>query len=441
MAKLRKSLFSETAHQILIDLSRAKTASRQTVLRANIILLAFAKLNNSQIAQQLNVERHCVGKWRRRWQSSVDALLAIEMNEPHAALRRAIEDTLQDAHRSGRPAEFTDEQVAKVVAMASRSPRDFDRPVDDWTGRELATEAKRQEIVESISPSRVNHFLRLVDLKPQHRKGWCFTTEKDKELFDQQVKEVCQTYLEAADLSRRCGTHTVCVDEMTSLQANERRAPTKLPMPGQIGKTECQYTRHGTLSLTGSWDVVVGQMMTTTIDKTRNAEDFAAHIMATISSDPDGEWIFVMDNLNTHYGEPIVRAIAKQLGIDESTLGDKKKRKGILGSVASRKAFLTDPSHRIRFVFIPKHSSWLNQIEMMFGVISRRVMRHGDFTSLQDLEEKLARFVEYFNRTFAKPVNWKHDGVSKQFQHRPRPKTWREKTQTSRSEQVLALVA
>jgi len=129
------------------------------------MLLAFAKLNNSQIAQQLNVERHCVGKWRRRWQGSVDALLAIEMNEPQAALRRAVEDTLRDAHRSGRPTEFTDEQVAKVVAMASRSPRDFDRPVDDWTGRELAAEAKRQEIVESISPSRVNHFLRLVDLK------------------------------------------------------------------------------------------------------------------------------------------------------------------------------------------------------------------------------------------------------------------------------------
>lgn len=363
------------------------------------------------------------------------------MNESHAALRRAVHDTLCDAHRSGRPTEFTDEQVAQVVSMASRSPREFDRPVNDWTGRELAAEAKRQKIVESISPSRVNHFLRLVDLKPQHRKGWCFTTEQDKELFEQQVKEVCRTYLEAADAFLRCGTHTICVDEMTSLQANERRAPTKLPTPGQVGKAECQYTRHGTLSLTGSWDVVAGQMTTTAIAKTRNAEDFAAHIMATISSDPDGEWIFVMDNLNTHYGEPIVRAIAKQLGIEESTLGDKEKRTGILGSVASRKAFLTDPSHRIRFVFIPKHSSWLNQIEMIFGVISRRVMRNGDFTSVQDLEDKLRRFVEYYNRTFAKPVNWKHDGVGKQVYRHPRPKTWRENRKISRSEQILALVA
>jgi transposase len=406
-----------------------------------MILLGFDKLDNSQIAEKLAIGRHCVGKWRRRWQCSFDALLAIELNESRSALRRAVEDILSDAHRSGRPRQFSDEQVAQLVSMATRSPRDYDRPVDDWTGRELAEEAKRQKIVEAISPSRVNHFLRLVDLKPQHRKGWCFTTEEDKELFDKQVKEVCRTYLEASEVNGLLGTHTVCVDEMTSLQANERRAPTMLPLPGQVGKTESQYTRHGTLSLTGSWDVVAGQMIHTTIDKTRTAEDFASHVMGTTSSDPGGEWIFVMDNLNTHYGEPIVRAIAKQLGIDESTLGNKKKRQGILGSVTSRKAFLTDPSHRIRFLFIPKHSSWLNQIEMMFGVISRRVMRNGDFESLQDLEDKLRRFVDYFNRTFAKPVNWKYDGSGKQTRQRPRPRTWREKTQNSRSEQILALVA
>ena len=368
-------------------------------------------------------------------------MLAIELNESQAALKRAVEQTLSDAYRSGRPKTFSDKQVAQIVSLATQSPRDYDRPVDDWTGRELADEAKRQKIVSSISTSRVNCFLKLVDLKPQHRKGWCFTTEKDKQLFDKQVKEVCRIYLEASRTWHQFGTHTVCVDEMTSLQANERRAPTRLPLPGEVGKTECQYTRHGTLSLTGSWEVAMGQMICTTIDKTRTGEDFASHIMATISSDPDGRWIFVMDNLNTHYGEPIVRAIAKKLGMDESTLGDKKKRKGILGSVASRKAFLCDPSHRVRFVFIPKHSSWLNQIEMIFGVISRRVMRNGNFTSQQDLEDKLRRFVDYYNQTFAKPVSWKYEGTAKRVSQFTRPKTWREKTQQKRSEQVLALVA
>jgi len=368
-------------------------------------------------------------------------LLAIEVNESQAALRRAVEDTLRDAHRSGRPSRFSDEQVAQIVSLASRSPESVGRPVTDWTGRELADEAKRQEIVHTISASRVNEFLRLVDLKPQHRKGWCFTTEKDKELFARQLKAVCQTYLEAFEASSQLGRHTVCVDEMTSLQANQRRAMPKLPAPGQVGKAECQYTRHGTLSLTGSWDVAAGKMSQTTIGKTRTSEDFASHIMSTLESDPEGEWVFVMDNLNTHYGEPIVRAIARQLGIAESTLGDKKKREGILGSVASRKAFLSDASHRIRFVFIPKHSSWLNQIEMIFGVINRRVMRNGDFTSLQDLQSKLEAFIDYYNRTFAKPVSWKYDGSPKRASPPVRPRTWREKTQTSRARKILSLVA
>jgi hypothetical protein len=317
----------------------------------------------------------------------------------------------------------------------------LDRPINNWTGRELADEAKRQSIVQTISVSRINVFLKLVDLKPQLHKGWCFTTEKDKELFDKQVNEVCKTYLEASGLSDTCGTHTVCVDEMTSLQANERRAPDKRPLPGQCGKQECQYTRHGTLSLTGSWDVVAGQFIQSTIAKTRTAEDFASHILKSIQSDSNGQWVFVMDNLNTHYGEPIVRAIAKLLEIDESTLGDKKKRKGILGSEASRRAFLTNESHRIRFVFIPKHSSWLNQIEMVFGVIARRVMRNGNFTGLGDLENKLQQFIDYFNRTFAKPISWKYDGTSSGGKNLERAKTWREGHRPHRAEHILAIVA
>ena len=394
-----------------------------------------------QIAKELKVSRKCVGKWRRRWHCSSEALIAIEANESHAALIRSVEDTLRDDHRSGRPSVFSDEQIAKIISLASQSPRDLDRPVNDWTGRELADEAKLQKIVPSISVSRVNVFLKLVDLKPQLHKGWCFTTEKDKELFDKQVDEVCQTYLRASQQSDTCGTHTVCVDEMTSLQANERRAPSKRPLPGQIGKRECQYTRHGTLSLTGSWDVTAGQIIHSTIATTRTAEDFASHISKTVQSDPNGQWVFMMDNLNTHYGEPIVRAVAQLLGIDESTLGDKKRRKGILGSESSRKAFLTDKSHRIRFVFVPKHSSWLNQIEMVFGVIARRVMRNGNFIAVADLENKLQQFIDYFNRTFAKPISWKYDGTSSEAPQLERVKTWRECRKPRRANAILALAA
>ena len=154
-----------------------------------------------------------------------------------------------------------------------------------------------------------------------------------------------------------------------------------------------------------------------------------------------------LDNLNTHCGEPIVRLIANLLGIDQNNLGDKKRRRGILGSMKSRRTFLTDPSHRIRFVFIPKHSSWLNQIEVVFGIIGRRVMRHdgpgrpGSFTSQRDLQNKLMAFIDYFNETFAKPFNWTYTGRPTESPNDQRPRTWREKTQNSKLRQILDLVA
>jgi transposase len=145
--------------------------------------------------------------------------------------------------------------------------------------------------------------------------------------------------------------------------------------------------------------------------------------------------------MNTHYGEEVVQRIARLHGIPDDTLGDKKKRRGILGSTKSRRAFLSDPGHRIRFVFLPKHSSWLNQIEVVFGVISKRVMRHGSFTSTDDLKSKLLAFIKYFNQTFAKPFNWTYTGKPTRSLASQRPRTWRQKRQNRKFEQFLALVA
>ena len=428
-------------YKVLNKLCSRRMLEKSILIRARIILLAFEKLQNMQISEIVGVERHCVGRWRKRWQDSVEALLAIEMSEPRAVLERSIVDVLRDAHRSGSPGKFSAEQVVQIVATACETPRFCGRPVETWTGRELADEVEQRSIVSSISGSRVNGLLRFVNLQPHRQKYWCFTTEKDPELFQSQVEEVCKTYLDAQAVYDHDNTRTVCIDEMTSLGANERRAETKLARPTQIAKSECQYTRHGTLSLTGSWDVVVGQMIQTTIDETRNAEDFSMHIKRTVATDPSANWVFVADNLNTHYGEPIVHVVAEMLGIDKSTLGDKKKRRGILGSTTSRRDFLSDKSHPIRFVFLPKHSSWLNQIEVIFGVIAKRVIRRGSFTSKADLKEKLLSFIEYFNLTFAKPMNWTYTGKPTTSLKYQRPRTWRENTQAKKLEEILALVA
>ena len=226
---------------------------------------------------------------------------------------------------------------------------------------------------------------------------------------------------------------------MTSLQANERRAETRSARPGQVAKIECQYTRHGTVCVTGNWHVVQGQMIATTIDETRNNRDFANHIEQTIATDPDACWVFVVDNLNTHCGEELVRMVARKLGIDEQTLGQAKKR-GVLKTMQTRREFLSDPTHAIRFVYIPKHSSWLNQVEVIFGIISRRVMRGGNFTSKADLTEKIRAFIDYFNRTFAKPMNWTYNGRPTRNKKKDRPRTWRENREFKNLAQKIALV-
>lgn len=175
----------------------------------------------------------------------------------------------------------------------------------------------------------------------------------------------------------------------------------------------------------GNWDVVTGQMIAPTIGLTRTEPDIVAHIDRTILSDPTSAWVFIMDNLNVHCSESLVLYIARLEGIDESTLGIKGKS-GILKSMATRQEFLIKREHRIRIVFTPKHSSWLNQIEIVFGIVHRRAIRRGSFTSLENLQDRLFQFIDYFNRTFAQPFRWTYTGRPVNAQSTPRPRTWRE---------------
>jgi hypothetical protein len=177
---------------------------------------------------------------------------------------------------------------------------------------------------------------------------------------------------------------------------------------GRPERIESEYRRHGTLTLIGNFNVTTGELITPTIGPTRTELDFVEHIARTVATDPEAGWIFVVDNLNIHGSEMWVRYVAKACGIEEP-LGRKNVR-GILKSVASRQAFLSAKGHRIRFVYTPKHSSWLNQIESVFGVIMRKVIRRGSFTSVDDLQSKLLNFIEYFNRVFAKPFHWTYTG-------------------------------
>jgi hypothetical protein len=245
-------------------------------------------------------------------------------------------------------------------------------------------------------------------LKPHLSRYWLNTKETDPVVFQHQVEIVCDTYATAED-NYAAGIHTVSTDEMTGIQALERIALTKPVRPGQVEKREFEYERHGTQTLIANFEVATGEVILPTIGDRRTEMDFAQHIARTVATDPDAEWVFVVDQLNTHMSETLVQVVAAdECGVDEA-LGTKGKQ-GILKSMDTRRAFLTDLTHRVRFVYVPKHSSWLNQIEIWFSILMRRLLKRASFTSTEDLQMRILAFIDYFNRTLAKPFKWTYTG-------------------------------
>ena len=215
--------------------------------------------------------------------------------------------------------------------------------------------------------------------------------------------EVCDLYEQAGRLAEQ-GVHLVSTDEKTGIQALGRLHP-DLPMgPGAVQRREYEYVRHGTLCLTANLEVWCGLIVSPTLGPTRTEADFVAHVEQTVATDPGAGWVFLVDNLNTHQSEGLVWWVAQACGIEED-LGAKGKR-GVLKSQKSRAAFLKDRGHRIRFAYTPKHTSWLNQVEIWFGILVRKLLRRSSFTSVEDLKARILAFIDYFNRTMAKPIRW-----------------------------------
>ena len=273
-------------------------------------MLAFEKQPNEEIAITVGLERKQVGLWRRRWQQAWESLTLLECEDPRR-LREALRETLRDAHRSGAPGKFTAEQVVQILAVACEPPAQSGRPITHWTQRELRDEVIQRGIVENISESRIWHFLNQAALKPHRRKMWLNTKEKDPEVFERQVKAVCDAYQAAPALYEQQGTHTVCCDEMTGIQALERIAADQPMRPGQVAREEFEYERHGTTTLIGNFDVVSGELVSPTIGPTRTEDDFIAHIQHTVAGDAEQEWNFIVDSLNIHWSAGLVKWIAE----------------------------------------------------------------------------------------------------------------------------------
>ena len=218
---------------------------------------------------------------------------------------------------------------------------------------------------------------------------------------------MCELYQQAIELYQQ-GTHLISTDEKTGIQALQRKHPTKPKKPGLITLYQHEYIRHGTQALIANLEVATGECISPSIGASRTEVDFGEHIERTIDLDPQAEWIFIVDQLNTHKSETLVRLVAEGCHL-EIDLG-KKGTKGILKSQITRMAFLQDVSHRIRFVYTPKHTSWLNQIELWFSILVRRLLKQGSFSSVYELKERILAFIEYFNCTMAKPFKWTYKG-------------------------------
>ena len=198
-------------------------------------------------------------------------------------------------------------------------------------------------------------------------------------------------------------------DELTGVQALERKHPGLPLAPGKVERREFEYIRHGTRAFIVSRDVVTGKVVAPYAGPTRTEADFLAHIQTVVATDPKAtRWHFVCDNLNIHQSETLVRFVAERSGID-ADLGI-KGQSGLLASMTSRAAFLSEPSHQIVFHYTPKHSSWLNQIEIWLSILVRKLLKRGSFTSVEELQAKVLAFIEYYNDTMAKPFKWTYQG-------------------------------
>jgi transposase len=326
---------------------RASSSEQRLVERARIVLLAAEGRSNQEIGSELGVVRQTVAKWRERF-------------------REERLEALGDAPRPGRPVRYGHDDRLQIVKTITEEPAD---PESHWTIRGVA-DALSDEL--GISASQVWRILSDMDLKPWQSRSWL--TSHDPEFWEK-AADVCGLYLDPPDNGL-----VLSVDEKTGMQAKNRTNPTKPPRPGMRERREFEYRRNGTAALFAALDVHSGEVIWETKERNRSEEfiSFLEHLDGITPTELTLH--LVLDNGPSHVSN-------------------------------KTRQWLDHPDRKARFQVhhTPTHASWLNQVELFFSILGRKLLRRGEFESVTELAHKIASFITDHNRK-AKPFRWTYQG-------------------------------
>jgi transposase len=347
---------SSAERSILEERAASRTAPHSQVIRSRIVLLAADDVANVDIARRVGVCVDVASRWRKRFcQEGLPGL--------------------KDRPRSGRPRVFGSEVVAGIKALACEPPEDRDVPLSRWSSHELATQATHEGLVESISSSTVRRWLHADAIKPWRYRSWIFPRDPD---FAQKAARVLDLYARSFEgVALGPDDYVISADEKSQLQALARRHPGLPPGPGRPRRVEFEYRRGGTLAYMGAYDVHTARLIGMVAEKTGIVPfmKLATRVMSLEPYRSARNVYWVVDNGSSHNG---------QRSVDRM-----------------RAAW---PNARL--VHLPIHASWLNQIEIVFSVIQRKVVKPADFADLAALADRLARFEDRYNET-ARPFDWR----------------------------------